>query len=582
MSLSSGTCSVAKDAFTSAKKVFLTHTLPSSGSLTAVEDSATIEDLQDAIRQSLSLYEARVASSGKTRKWLQKASEGICHYGTILDVFVQHHPEYVALVWGAMKFLFISVQNHGQTLKILAKSIAKVAQHLPNIQRLSALYPSNEMKVAVETLYSHLLDFLLKAHRWLTESRLKHFYHSLTQPPELVYGDVLDNISQATARITELASVESQTEIRNMHDDHSRDLKEIASTVKAAEVARKNDIQLLERSVSRLHVSQTHQSAQLTRIVMMLAGTDSTIHDVVTKVENFHAIQTSAVLNTNLHLTQLEQLHVLSNMSLSFEDPDKCLQRHSSLRRRRGKANGGKPVVNNIWLSPKLRRAAGSPSSTITTVRGPFSTRWAIQDFGVDLIQAISSPSSAARVLWALTDAANDSRSRETVWNTANLMKVLTWQALRVVAANTNTAYTAREALPTEKDMSMRYSRFYTTRAEQDWVTFFAEVVSKLEQKQVFVVIDLAAVESCWRDGDAGRRDGQQFDLIRALGQLTREITRPILKIVLLVYDATWSGHVFETAAGSIVQVRMEKARPITMLSRGMPQGKVRRVLGAR
>ena len=29
------------------------------------------------------------------------------YYGNIFDVFAQHHPEYVALAWGAMKFLFV-------------------------------------------------------------------------------------------------------------------------------------------------------------------------------------------------------------------------------------------------------------------------------------------------------------------------------------------------------------------------------------------------------------------------------------------------------------------------------------------
>lgn len=51
-------------------------------------------------------YEAK-AESSKTKKWLQRVSETICHYSQVLDVFVQHHPEYVALVLGTMKLVFI-------------------------------------------------------------------------------------------------------------------------------------------------------------------------------------------------------------------------------------------------------------------------------------------------------------------------------------------------------------------------------------------------------------------------------------------------------------------------------------------
>jgi hypothetical protein len=38
---------------------------------------------------------------------LSKFSSRICYYGQIFDVLVQHHPEYVSLAWGAMKFLFV-------------------------------------------------------------------------------------------------------------------------------------------------------------------------------------------------------------------------------------------------------------------------------------------------------------------------------------------------------------------------------------------------------------------------------------------------------------------------------------------
>lgn len=51
-------------------------------------------------------YESK-RSNSSARKWLQKFSRRVTHYSNILDVFVQHHPEYVALVWGAMKFLFL-------------------------------------------------------------------------------------------------------------------------------------------------------------------------------------------------------------------------------------------------------------------------------------------------------------------------------------------------------------------------------------------------------------------------------------------------------------------------------------------
>ena len=41
------------------------------------------------------------------RKALVVFSEKVYYYSGITDVLVSHHPEYVALVYGAMKFLFV-------------------------------------------------------------------------------------------------------------------------------------------------------------------------------------------------------------------------------------------------------------------------------------------------------------------------------------------------------------------------------------------------------------------------------------------------------------------------------------------
>jgi hypothetical protein len=43
----------------------------------------------------------------RTLEAWRSLSATISHYGAIMDVLVQHHPEYVSLAWGAFKFLFL-------------------------------------------------------------------------------------------------------------------------------------------------------------------------------------------------------------------------------------------------------------------------------------------------------------------------------------------------------------------------------------------------------------------------------------------------------------------------------------------
>ncbi len=71
-----------------------------------VNQTSSILELQRLVADAQSKYTAN-HGNGRVRKWLVKLSTRITHYGAILDVLAQHHPEYVALAWGAMKFLFL-------------------------------------------------------------------------------------------------------------------------------------------------------------------------------------------------------------------------------------------------------------------------------------------------------------------------------------------------------------------------------------------------------------------------------------------------------------------------------------------
>jgi hypothetical protein len=65
----------------------------------------TIADVQEEVTKAQAQYNLR--SQSKVRRWLARFSTGVLLYGQILDVLVQHHPEYVSLVWGTTKLLFV-------------------------------------------------------------------------------------------------------------------------------------------------------------------------------------------------------------------------------------------------------------------------------------------------------------------------------------------------------------------------------------------------------------------------------------------------------------------------------------------
>lgn len=105
---------VAKSAFEAARRRVEQSKRLKDDEKKLLFGTSRLEDAQQVVAESMAKCEARQGSS-KARKWLHKASELICHYGTVLDVFVQHHPEYVSLVWGLWKLAFTVSKTNPST-----------------------------------------------------------------------------------------------------------------------------------------------------------------------------------------------------------------------------------------------------------------------------------------------------------------------------------------------------------------------------------------------------------------------------------------------------------------------------------
>lgn len=76
-----------------------------------LQGKSSAKDVLDSVMEAKRRYEPTPKPNGG---WMSKAnniwsvaSTRIVHYSSILDVLVQHHPEYVSLAWGALKFVFV-------------------------------------------------------------------------------------------------------------------------------------------------------------------------------------------------------------------------------------------------------------------------------------------------------------------------------------------------------------------------------------------------------------------------------------------------------------------------------------------
>lgn len=67
--------------------------------------TSTLGDVLNLVLDAKKRYED-AGSKSRIRQGLNTLSQRLLYYGNIMDVLVQHHPEYVSLAWGAMKFIF--------------------------------------------------------------------------------------------------------------------------------------------------------------------------------------------------------------------------------------------------------------------------------------------------------------------------------------------------------------------------------------------------------------------------------------------------------------------------------------------
>ncbi|KAM0510854.1 hypothetical protein ACHAPE_010480 [Trichoderma viride] len=365
---------VAEEAFQAAVKQFAKDSSHGKYARQILHNAASLKDIQEAVGKSMHEYQNR-GKSPKTMKWLHRAAKSIIYYTNVFDVFVPQNPQYVSLAWGAMRFLFTAAVEHEKTTQLLAKSIAQIAESLPRMHLSSDLYPTPQMKVALEELYASVLNFLVKAYEWYNEGKLSHMFHGVSQQWNRVNADLVDEIAEKSRRIDQLAATASQAELRDMH-------------------------QVVTAIRSRLSLS------------------DLKLDEILGKMDFKYYARHQPISQILTHL---------SNVPL--DDPLKSFQHHLFFRKRRAQGTNLSAVTNPFWLSSRFQSLFSTEDSALALMKGNFATRQVLQDFCVDIIEHLRS--SKVPTLWALKKVATPNNEQSQL-SIVDLLKYLVFQALQL------------------------------------------------------------------------------------------------------------------------------------------------------
>ncbi|KAI9687108.1 MAG: hypothetical protein M1822_002519 [Bathelium mastoideum] len=438
-----------------------------------LSDKNTLHDVEAALLAAKASYDVRANS--RARRYLNKVSAGIMYYGNVMDMLVQHHPEYVSLGWGTMKLIFVLVLNHEELVTELAKALAKISDTLPRTQLHLVLYPTEDMKRVVEELYALLILFYQRALKWYQANKFKHIASALLKPFRLEFADLVERINPQARSIESVAITMAHQEIRSIYS-------------------------LVQQCLSEQRALRLEQS-KVTSVV-----TDS----------QWSQTQTLRFLASMKEMLMSHD----ARKSNSFDDRGRFFaldpRSNESLRRRIALCSrrqfGLSMDLDKLLMAPALKAWSLESRSSLLIVSGTLSTRPETLVTGTYITELIRS--SKAPILWTL----KGSNEAKFMNSTSDLFKYLAMQALQL---NPN-------AISERVSSNFNAALVASATTEEDWLRILENVVSILPT--LFIVIEADLL------GSASTDKVQVQKLLELLQSFVRKHTAPAIKIAFFNY----------------------------------------------
>ncbi|KAF2792275.1 hypothetical protein K505DRAFT_376150 [Melanomma pulvis-pyrius CBS 109.77] len=491
--LSANTPDPAISAFEEGLQIFKTKLTADPKKRARTLKAAKLQDVLDEVLNAQSQYASKKTGT-KTQKCIVAFSNKVHYYGKVLDVMVQHHPEYASLAWGAMKIVFSSILEHEKIGTIVIDAMCDVGDALSQVDLAETLYPTPKMKQTIALLYSYIIKFLLRALDWYETGTLSRTLQSITRPAALRYDDLIHDIQKAIGRVSDLSLAGSQAEQRDMHDK----LREVLDqqTKMRAELYRFEDMQ--------------RKIENLTRLIQ-----ETNARQIRSEEKLLSYMQQATIMNQNITASQVDIRHTLSDIQLtqaltfiSTACPvnPKASYQHALLIRKTRKFST-RTKCSPFWTSPILHTWDTSNSTSLITLKATYHDRLNVGDFCTNMIEQLLQ--SRVAVLWIL-------KSQGPPHTIFDILKSLIYQTLSL-----------DQAAHTDTTMSFHIRKFQSAHSVQDYTGIFGELLERFDR--VYLIIDTAAVS-----------DGSKLECRKMLKSLPEELAdhgaKTLMKVMFIDY----------------------------------------------
>ncbi|KAF2967363.1 hypothetical protein GQX73_g6195 [Xylaria multiplex] len=401
---------LAELAFKEALEIFKQKLTNDPAKKTVASDVFTNSTLGDVLNTVLAAKRRYESASKETkfRDSLVAFSQRLLYYGNIMDVLVQHHPEYVSLAWGAMKFIFGAIVEHERTATTIVRALCDISDSLPSMEISLALYPTSVMKHLVSMLYAHIIRFLIRALKYYEESSLMRVVHSIARPATLRYDDLINLIRRDEEMVRRHATTSSQAEIRAVHNSIltlSTQLRTEADTTQAERQAVQTQLAAIGDWMTQIRVSLSE--VQVKQALSMVSSQ--------CVIDHKSAFQSAAQI---------------------------C---DAPFFRQRSGYNSAA-----FWTSPKLKTWNQSKTSSAILLKSTFNQRSQIRSFCTEVVKQLLKDGTA--VFWIFM-------SREQEYPLLETLRSLVYQALSL----NYTSYT-------ESSMGFQLKKYMEAHFEEDYL----------------------------------------------------------------------------------------------------------------
>ncbi|KAL8826454.1 MAG: hypothetical protein Q9191_003788 [Dirinaria sp. TL-2023a] len=191
---------------------------------------------------------------GRMITWISKFKE-------VGDVASQYDSTHAALPWAAVRLVLQAIVNEYQTNESLLEGLEYITSLIARFAMVEGLYlkgltvASKQLSDTIIRLYSAILTYLAKAHRFYSRNTAGRFVKAATQPVELSVGSYLQKVHDEETRVNDLARLLDADYSELIVTPLSSDLRQISSFMEERFVRYENKLDTLDQGIQGLQLT---------------------------------------------------------------------------------------------------------------------------------------------------------------------------------------------------------------------------------------------------------------------------------------------------------------------------------------